>query len=146
MHTYWDTYFNNIINWENEYNIIHKFNDNRVKQFKLKLIHKIIPSKEVRFTWKIASDQLCNTCQVKENYKHLFIDCKEITIFWQKINEMFTHCGISNNMNTLKHIVIGYKINSPEYFVINEILAIIGFSIYKTYFISESRLKKVDIF
>ena len=40
VHTYWDTYFNYIINWENEYNIFHKFNDNRAKQFKLKLIIK----------------------------------------------------------------------------------------------------------
>ena len=42
--------------------------------------------------------------------------------------------------------MIGYKINNPEYFIINEILAIVGFSIYKTYFISESRVKKVDNF
>lgn len=59
---------------------------------------------------------------------------------------MFIHCGISNIMKTLKHIVIGYKINSPEYFVINEILSIIGFSIYKAYLISESRVKKIDTF
>ena len=46
----------------------------------------------------------------------------------------------------LQNIVIGYKINSAEYFIINEILAIIGFSIYKTYFLSESRAKKIDTF
>ena len=59
---------------------------------------------------------------------------------------MFTYCGISNDMKTLKNIVIGYKVNHQEYMVVNEILAVIGFSIYKTYFISESRSKKIDSF
>ena len=146
VHTYWNTYFNTIINWENVYKALHSLNDNRVKQFKFKLINKIVPSKEIRFTWNIAQTPLCNSCNKIESYEHLFIECQEITNFWKKVTEMFTYCGISTNMKRLKNIVIGYKVNNQEYTVVNEILAITGFSIYKTYFISETRSKKIDSF
>ena len=52
----------------------------------------------------------------------------------------------TNDTKTKKNIVIGYKINNPEYFIIKEIQALVDFSIYKTYFIRESRGKKVDSF
>ena len=42
--------------------------------------------------------------------------------------------------------MIGYKVNHQEYMFVNEILAVKGYSIYKTYFISESRSKKIDSF
>ena len=42
-----DTYFNTIIKWDNGYKVLHYLNDNRVKQFKFKLINKIVPSKEI---------------------------------------------------------------------------------------------------
>ena len=60
VHTYWDTHFQQKNNWENIYKSIHNLNDNRIKQFRYKLIHKIVPSKEVRFTWNISTNPLCN--------------------------------------------------------------------------------------
>ena len=81
-----------------------------------------------------------------ESYKHLFIDCREIEEFWNKINDLFEHCGINKNMKKIYYIVIGYKIDNPEYININKILSLIGFSIYKTYFLSDSRNKKINCF
>ena len=145
IHTYWNTYFNKIICWKNVYKSIHKLEDNRIKQFRFKLIHKIVPSKEIRYTWKISATPFC-TCGEIESYKHLFIGCKEIKDFWNKINDLFIFCGINKNIKLLYNIVIGYKIDHPEYIDINRIFSLIGFSIYKTYFLSESRTKKVNCF
>ena len=146
IHTYWNTYFDKIICWKNVYKTIHKLEDNRIKQFKFKLIHKIVPSKEIRYTWKISTTPYCNNCEETESYKHLFIECKQIKDFWNKINDLFKFCGINKNINSLYNIVIGYKIDHPEYIDINKIFSLIGFSIYKTYFLSESRTKKVNCF
>ena len=38
--------------------------------------------------WKISTDSLCNVCKVEEDYDHLFMSCKYLDIFWNKINEM----------------------------------------------------------
>ena len=72
------------------------------------------------------------------------IFCKVNSRYLKQIG--FAYCGISTEIKTLKNIVIGYKVNNQEYSAVNEILAIIGFSIHKTYFISESRSKKIDSF
>ena len=133
VHTYWNSYFNKIIIWENVYNFLHKLDDNRIKQFKFKLIHKIVPSKQIRFVWKISSNPNCNFCNEIENYQHLFIDCNQNNTFWQKITNLLTYCGISNNVKSLNNIIIGYKVDTPEYHDINKIFALIGFSIYKNY-------------
>ena len=92
VHTYWDTLFQQKHNWENIYKSIHNLKDNRIKQFRYKLIHKIIPSKEVRFSWNISSNKTCNICDITETYSHLFIFCKELKNFWDKITEIFKKC------------------------------------------------------
>jgi hypothetical protein len=46
----------------------------------------------------------------------------------------------------LKHIVFGYKIFEKDYFDFNYFLAILGFSIYKAYYVSEQKTKQVNIY
>ena len=47
---------------------------------------------------------------------------------------------------TLKHLVFGYKIFDEEYFYLNYLLTFLKFSIYKSYCVSEQKLKHVDVF
>ena len=120
---------------------LYKLDNNRIKQFKFKLIHKVVPSKEIRYTWKISSNPYCDVCNNEtESYQHLFINCKILNEFWNKIIELFKLCGISNNIKSLNNIIVGYKIDNPEYQDINKLFALVGFSIYKAYFISEARV------
>ena len=74
------------------------------------------------------------------------MECQEIQCFWNNINDLFKYCGLTNNVKSLKNIVIGYKVNNPNYLHINTLFSLIGFSIYKGYFISESRLNSIDHF
>ena len=53
---------------------------------------------------------------------------------------------MSSNLFTLKNLVWGYKIRSPEYYEINYLLTIIAFSIYKSYYVSEQKTKEIDVF
>jgi hypothetical protein len=50
------------------------------------------------------------------------------------------------NVVTLKHIVFGYKIFDKDYFDLNFLLAILGFSIYKAYYVSEQKTKQVNLY
>ena len=66
---FWQAYFelpNNFV-----WNVVlrHKFNlvnDNRIKQFNFKLLHRILPSKDNLCKWKIRSDHLCSSCGIPE--------------------------------------------------------------------------------
>jgi hypothetical protein len=61
------------------------------------------------------------------------------------LNHVFIPIGFKKNFVTLKHIVFGYKIFDKDYFDFNYLLAILGFSIYKAYYVSEQKTKQVNI-
>jgi hypothetical protein len=46
--------------------------------------------------------------------------------------------GIENKI-TLNHIVLGYKIDDKNYLALNFLITVVGFSIYKSYYISEQK-------
>jgi len=119
--------------------------DNRIKQFKYKLLHNIIATNENLHRWKIASSPLCKKCHLTENNEHFFVSCECIQDFSKVINHAFTLCGYATNFQVLKRLLFGYKIYQKQYIDINIILNIISFSIYKSYMASERRLKPYNI-
>ena len=46
----------------------------------------------------------------------------------------------------LKNIVVGYKIDEDEFIDFNIIFTIIGFSIYKAFYMSEQRTKSINVY
>ena len=66
-------------------------------------------------------------------------------MFWNTINEMFKQVKFQNNIR-LQHLVFGYKIFNKEYLHLNYFLAILAFTIYKSYYISEQKTKKNDVY
>ena len=65
--------------------------ENRLKIFRWKLIHYILPSNELLKKWKITEDNLCKHCKKKEDYEHFFVNCSYNNDFLKiiiKINEI----------------------------------------------------------
>ena len=62
-----------------------------------------------------------------------------------KIKELLKKSGIENDL-TLYHRVFGYKIFDKSYHDFNYFLTIIGFSIYKAYYISEQKATRFDVY
>ena len=60
--------------------------ENKFKVYKWKLIHYILPCKELLFKWHITTNNLCNNCQITENYAHFF-ECKKLETFWRIIKK-----------------------------------------------------------
>ena len=51
--------------------------------------------------------------------------------------------GFDNHLLNVKCLVLGYTIDDHAYYGINELLTIIFFSIYKSYFQSKKKTKNV---
>ena len=49
---------------------------NKLQIFIWKLIHFILPCKELLKQWRIVNDSDCQVCKENENYKHFYFDCK----------------------------------------------------------------------
>jgi hypothetical protein len=61
------------------------------------------------------------------------------------INYLMKGLGIENKI-TLNHIVLGYKIDDKNYLALNFLITVVGFSIYKLYYISEQKTKYIDVY
>jgi len=84
--------------------------ENKFKVYKWKLIHYILPCKELLFKWHITTNNLCNNCQIIENYEHFFFECKRLETFWRIIKNLFSKLKLGEHILTLKNLVTGYKI------------------------------------
>ena len=131
MHSFWDTKFNFNINWKSVYLIINKvYVDNRIKELKHKIIHKIVPTNENLFKWKLIETPYCKHCEEIETLEHFFINCNYIRDFKETIQSLLKELVITKRIGML-NIVIGYKIQYKEYNDINIILGYITYTIYK---------------
>ena len=63
--------------------------DNRVKQFRFKLIHIIIATKENLFNWKISDTALCNSCGDIDTVEHFLLHCKHLDNLLVKLERVF---------------------------------------------------------
>ena len=74
------------------FKFIHKYlKDNQLKMIKWKLLHYIIPRKNLLHIWTLSSNEKCNVCDVVEDYNHFFIQCKYLEQFRVKTKELFLH-------------------------------------------------------
>jgi hypothetical protein len=96
--------------------------------------------------WRIVNNSDCLVCKEKENYKHLYLDSKYNKKYWQEVKKMTTNLYIGDHVFNLESLVFGYKIYDQAYFDLYLLITLIFFSIYKAYYISNQKQKKVDIF
>ncbi|XP_033763758.1 uncharacterized protein LOC117344963 [Pecten maximus] len=146
-HLYWENKLNLsdisiTVKCSNEF-IFKHLQNNKLKEFKWKFLNKIIPTREILHKWKISKSPNCNYCKVKEDYEHYFIKCEYLQVLSNRLKQIFETLGYKKDMLTLKNLVIGYKIEYPKYNEINHLLTVIGYSIYKSYYISISYWRNI---
>ena len=83
---------------------------NKLKIFKWKLIHFILPCKELLKQWRIVNNSDCLVCKEKENYKYVYFDCKYSKTYWQEVKKMTTNLYIGDPVFNIESLVFGYKI------------------------------------
>jgi hypothetical protein len=55
--------------------------ENKLKVFRWKLLHFIIPTQNILLKWKMMENNLCNLCNIEEDYSHYFMT------FFQRVLE-----------------------------------------------------------
>ena len=145
LHKYWSRIVQEEIKWNDVYYFIKHIPDNRYKQFKFRVLNRIFTSREILHSWKMVQNPLCLKCDTVENYQHLFIECSAVNLFWLQIQNLFRSCGIHRSIRNLKTLFFGYNVSDKHYFYINMGITIVGFSIYKTYFVQKIHLDRWNL-
>jgi len=146
IHRYWQNLFNCDIDWKALYTFINTtLVDNRIKQLRFKVIHRIIATNENLFRWNLVNSPLCLHCGELETLDHFLLHCRYLDQTWNTLTDIFKHLNVHQNIRCIKHVAIGYKISYNAYDDINIIISYIVFSIYKAYFMSERRQKQLNI-
>ena len=144
---YWKTHLSdNFLYWKYAYTFIFDYlKENKLRVFRWKLTQYIIPTKQLLYRWKITHNNVCNVCNVLEDYDHYFLSCSTLNLFWHRIKFMLQKCKIDKPI-ILKYLVFGYKITDKAYYDFNYLLTIIGFTIFKAYYVSEQKTKYIDLY
>ena len=120
------------------------FINNRVKQLKLKLIHKIVATNENLVKWKLKQSPNCEHCNEIETLQHFFLQCPYVQPIWISMHLILKKLGIDHKFGMFE-IIVGYKVQYRAYEDLNIILSQIVYVSYKTYFMTERRTKGINI-
>jgi hypothetical protein len=88
------------------YFIFNYLSENKLKVFRWKLLHFIIPTKRLLLKWKIMKNSLCNLCSIVTTIGLVFFQR-----FLGQKKRIVKKSGIENDI-TLYHLVFGYSCNN----------------------------------
>jgi len=64
----------------------------RLRDFQNRIIHRILPTKELLFRMKIAHDDVCSFCHAEvETLEHLFVNCEHSRSLWDQLETYLSH-------------------------------------------------------
>ena len=99
--------------------------------FHFKLLHRVLPSEENLFHWKISNSKKSRFgCTGTENYNHLFITCPKLNDTHLLIEQILKLLGIEVKLS-LKTLIFGYKTAYSAYTQINRLMTHICYAIFK---------------
>ena len=107
--------------------------ENKIKQFRFKLTHFILPCGQLLYKWKLKANPLCMFCDCVDSYEHLFFNCNRLDILWKNVKKAFKFLGFENLDFCLKTLILGYKIGNASYYWVNEVISLICFVILKAF-------------
>lgn len=112
--------------WENIYlNRIHSLPDNKLRGFMYKILHNIVPSREVLYKWKKLNTNLCPHCNELETIEHIYFECPLVKHIWKAL---CTNTKVDVNWSK---IIMGYRLDIPIHYVRNLLFSIVLYGRYK---------------
>ena len=119
--------------------------ENRYGQFQFNVLYNLIPCKKNLFLWSLSNTDKCDYCNEKENLEHFFM-CHKFRYFWTNFEQSV--CIIESYPTfkiTLEQIICGYDIENKDKHLLNALIIIACFSIYKSRLIYRDTGKFVPI-
>ena len=132
--------------WNNIWSFTTDMYENKLKQFRYRLLHRILPCGMLAHRWRLIDSPLCPVCNVIEDYEHLFITCQNVRTTWVKIKYFLETLGFKNIRLSLDTLIMGYKLKQKAYHFVNHFMIVIMFGIYKEYCSSNNRTKHTETF
>lgn len=141
---YWSSLFPDRPLWTEVWcNKVKNPNIKKLGEFNFKLLHRILPSQENLYKWKISNSNNCRFgCSCLESYHHMFVACSRLTNVLTKLENKLQSQSI-NLQFSYKILIFGYKLVFPAYRYINIFLSHVFFAIYK-YWIHNDHKKDID--
>ena len=63
-------------------------NNNLLVWFQLKLLYRIIGTREYLNKINIVNSSDCNHCHEKETIAHMLVECDRVKVFWREIEKL----------------------------------------------------------
>ena len=140
---YWNKIFPNNHAWKDIWTSRVKLQQNKkIAEFHYKLLHKILPSQENLYKWKILNSENCRFgCNEKGSYQHMFLTCQHISPYIKKLENILQVIGFHTKL-TYRILLFGYKAIYPAYDTFNTLLSNIFLALYR-YWLHDN--KQVDL-
>ena len=123
---------------------ISKFREVKLQDFQFKINNKILITNY--FLWKIGkiNNNLCSYCKEHpEKINHLFLTCAKVQEFWNSLKTwLYENANINVNIEK-RNIIFSYQGRNS---LINYILVLAKYYIYKTKFISTDKNLNIHAF
>ena len=103
----------------------------KMADFHFKLLHRVLPSQENLFHWKISNSNKCRFgCSATENYNHLFITGPQLNDTHLLIEQILKLLGIEVKLS-FKTLIFGYKTAYSAHTQFSRLLTHIFYAIFK---------------
>ena len=117
---------------------------NKAKQFNFKLFHRFVPCRWNLCKWKVINYTECEICHVPDTTRHMMLECKDVKLFWKIVSRIIYHLYKLDIEVNEKILVIGYKIDRSEFYLMNLMIIFAQYTIYKNYIQSLKKGTKVN--
>ena len=75
--------------WSSIFSITYQSaNNNLLVWFQLKLLYRILGTREYLNKINIVNSSDCNHCHEKETIVHMFVECDRVKVFWREIEKL----------------------------------------------------------
>ena len=106
--------------------------ETKLREFQYKLLNNILFTNEKLFKFKMTESPLCNFCKKEvESLEHLLFDCENTEVFWQALFSWLRKRNICVETASLITILFGEFRESEDSIILNHLILIAKFFIYK---------------
>ena len=121
----------NII-WKNVYREkLKNVQEGRIVTFNFKVLNNILATPHKLWRWKICDTNICHLCFSEGNLEHMMIKCPYFSEYYEYVKSVLKRLGYENVKLDMYSLVCGHKPNVTEYKLLNLILNIVFFNVYK---------------
>ena len=128
----WENICQEKINWKKLWKMkVKNTKPRKIAQFNYILLYNKLPHKYNLFKWKISDTSLCNSCQVRDDCKHFLFECVDVVPFWRQFNIAVNKIFKINIVLNWSNIIVGYQISNQCFMIMNVLIIVATFAVYK---------------